>query len=403
MKKSVTLILAAVTAFICVYAIRYLDKPVETTLARVTEYEESTTADAFFVRKESVCSAGASGTFYTYASEGARVGKDRLIAAVYDGVVDAQSLQEIDNLNKKIAEIEDYDKNNNFSKDDSDSETRLKNLKNEILQAVDDNDMSRISKIKSSIKSVVSGEETTASTESIESLRSRKNTLEANLGRAKSDIYSDCSGVFSTNIDGLESEFTVDKLDSYTVEDFDSASKKITETTAKTTALSGEPVCKVIDNHVWYVFSKMKTENASKFEKGQVVTLRFDSIPGVEAEAKILRADAAAESDYSVVIFECEKYIEGIFSLRQSSMEIISKEYSGFRIPISAVRVKDGQQGVMVRYGINEVFKPCKVIYTDSDNDTVIINAITEGVTNPLEQFDKIVVGEKTDTPTAAG
>ena len=51
----------------------------------------------------------------------------------------------------------------------------------------------------------------------------------------------------------------------------------------------------------------------------------------------------------------------------------------------------------MVKYGVNEIFKPCKVIFTDSSNDTVIINAVTDGVTNPLEQFDKIVVGEKAE------
>ena len=97
------------------------------------------------------------------------------------------------------------------------------------------------------------------------------------------------------------------------------------------------------------------------------------------------------------MILECKKYIEGIFSVRQSTVEIISQQYKGFEIPIYAVRVKDGQQGVMVQYGINEIFKPCKVIFTNKDNDTVIIESVTENVRNPLEQYDKIVLGEKAD------
>lgn len=137
MKKSIIIIIIAVVTVICVYAAKYLDKPVETVSARVTEYEESTTADAYLVREESVYTAEKSGTFYTYESEGARVGKNRLIATVYDGIVDSQSLQEINNLNKKIAEIEEYEKNNGFMKDNSDSETRLKNLKNEIISAAE--------------------------------------------------------------------------------------------------------------------------------------------------------------------------------------------------------------------------------------------------------------------------
>lgn len=395
MKKSIVLIITAVFVFVCVYAVRYLDKPVETVSARMTEYEESTTADAYFVRDESVYTASASGTFYTYENEGARVGKNRLIAAVYDGIVDPQSLQEINNLNLKIAEQTEYEKNNGFLTDDSDSETRLKNLKNEIVEAAQVKDASQISRIKNSIKSIVSGDYSAETGENTEELKKRKDTLEASLGKSKSDIYSDCSGVFSTIIDGLEGELTPDRLDEYGVEEFDAAAEKLGEVSAKTTVLSGESVCKVIDNHIWYVMAKLKTENASMFEKGQNVVLRFDSIPGVEAQAKVRRIASEENSEYSLVVFECEKYIEGIFSVRQSSVEIVAEEYSGFRIPISALRVKDGTQGVMVMYGVNEIFKPCKVVFTDRSNDTVIINAITDGVTNPLEQFDKIVIGEK--------
>lgn len=393
MKKSIVITVIAVITVVCVYAAKYLDKPVATTIARVTEYEESTTAEAYLVREESVYTAEKSGTFYTYEDEGARVGKNRLIATVYDGIVNSQSLQEINNLNKKISEIEEYDKNNSFLKDNSDSETRLKNLKDEIVNAASDMDASQMSKIKSSIKEIVSGVGSEASGESTQELTRRKSELEASLGKAKSDIYSDCSGVFSTIIDGMEGELTVDKLDSYTLEDFDAIAAKNIEAAAKLTVLSGDAVCKVTDNHVWYVMAK--TENTLNLKKGQSVILRFDSIPGVEAEAKVLRIASEEGEQNSLIIFECEKYIEGIFSIRQSSIEIVAKSYSGYRIPISALRVKDGVQGVMVKYGVNEIFKPCKVIFTDNENDTVIINAITEGVTNPLEQFDKIIVGEK--------
>lgn len=397
MKKSIIIIIIAVVTVICVYAAKYLDKPVETVSARVTEYEESTTADAYLVREESVYTAEKSGTFYTYESEGARVGKNRLIATVYDGIVDSQSLQEINNLNKKIAEIEEYEKNNGFMKDNSDSETRLKNLKNEIISAAEKKDVSQMSKIKSGIKEIVSGVETETASESAEELQRRKNTAEAGLGKSKADIYSDCSGVFSTIIDGLENELTVDGLDGYTLEDFDALAEKDIETSAKSTVLSGEAVCKVTDNHTWYVMAK--TDNSLNLKKDQTVILRFDSIPGVEAEANVLRVAANDESGESLVIFECEKYIEGIFSLRQSSIEIVAKSYSGYKIPISALRVKeDGTQGVMVKYGVNEIFKPCEVIFTNKTDDTVIINAVTDGVANPLEQFDKIVIGEKTET-----
>ena len=397
MKKSVVFIIAGVILVLGVYVARYLDAPVETRIAQVTEYEESVTGDAYLIRDESVYQAGASGTFYAYAQEGARVGKDRLIAAVYNGVVDEQVLQELNNLDKKIAELEEYSKKDTFVADEADSENRLKNLKNQIIEAAADNNPSEVAKIKGSIKSIISGAADDGVQNDVEQLKSQKSAAEAQLGHSKVDIYSDCSGVFSTHIDGLEEVLTADKINDYTTADFDSAAEKIAVQPEKSAALDGEPICKVIDNHVWYVMVKLPADKLADFKKGQDVTLRFDSVPGVEAGASIVHITVDDGAENRVVILECKKYIEGIFSVRQSTVEIISQQYKGFEIPIYAVRVKDGQQGVMVQYGINEIFKPCKVIFTNKDNDTVIIESVTENVRNPLEQYDKIVLGEKAD------
>lgn len=396
MKKSVVFIIAAVVFVLGVYVVRYLDAPVETKIARMIEHEESFAGEAYFVRKESVYQAQSSGTFYPYTQEGARVGKDRLIAVVYNGVVDNQTLQELNNLDKKIAEIEEYNKNNVFVLDESDSENRLKNLKNGIIEAVINREPSKISKIKNDIKRITSGEQADNTAAEIEDLKNQKKTIESRLGRSKSDIHSDSSGVFSTNIDGLESILTVDKIEEYTVEDFNSLSEQQTEAQSKSAALQGEPVCKVIDNHTWYAMVRVPAQKLATYEKGQIFNLRFDSIPGVEAEAKLIQISHREEEADAIAIFACEQYIEGIFSIRQSSVEVIAKQYRGFEIPISAVRVKNGQQGVMVQYGINEIFKPCNVIYTNKEHNTVIIEPITEDVKNPLAQYDKIVLGEKT-------
>lgn len=397
MKKSVIFIIAGVFLVIGVYIARYLDTPVETCLARTTEYEESVTGEAYLVRRESVYNAGASGTFYTYAQEGARVGKDRLIATVYNGIVDSQILQELNNLDKKIAELEEYSRNDIFVTDASDSENRLKNLKNQIIEAAENNEPAAVAKIKNNIKSITAGEKTSDVQAEIDALNNQKNSIESQLGRSKADIYSDSSGVFSTNIDGLENVLTVDKIDEYTTADFDAAGEKLMQQAGRAAALDGEPICKVIDNHVWYVMVKLPKEKLESFEEGQKVTLRFDSVPGVEAEASLVNISEEQDQADAVAMFECEKYIEGIFSVRKSTVEVIAKQYRGFEIPVYAVRVKDGQQGVMVQYGVNEIFKPCKVIFKNKENDMVIIEPVTQDVRNPLEQYDKIIIGEKAE------
>ncbi len=395
MKKSIIFIIIGMIAVIGVYVSRYLDTPVETRIARYTEHEESFEGDSYLVREESVYAAGASGTFYSYAEEGTRVGKNRLLATVYDGVVNPHTLQELDNIQKKLEEFEDMNKNDIFIVDSSNAENRLKNLKNQIIEAAQKNNPAEIVKAKNSIKSIVSGEATEDNQKEKENLLKRKADIEAELGNSKEDIYSSNSGVYSTNIDELEGYFFPDKISEYTVADFDAAAELIKNSTGKITTLSGENVCKVIDNHVWYVLVKAESEKIFEYKKGQKVMVRFDSIPGVETEAEIV--SVSSEEEKSIIALKCEKYVEGIFSIRRSNVEVISKQYRGFEIPIYAVRVKDGVQGVMVQYGVNEVFKPCEVIYTDKDEGTVIIKPVTEGITNPLEQYDRIVIGEKAE------
>lgn len=398
MKKSIIFIVSAVILVIGVYIYRYLDSPVETRVAQMTEHEEIVEGDAYFVRKESVYNAEASGTFYAYAREGARVGKNRLVAAVYNTIVDTQMLRELNNLDKKITELEDYSRNNNFVADEANSESRLKNLKNQIISSAAAGDPSAIYNIKKDIKSIVSGETVTNDNEDIELLKRQKSSIEAKLGYSKKDIYSDCSGVFSANIDGLENILTIDKLEEYTVADFDSAAEHYVEPVSRIAALGGESVCKVIDNHTWYVMAKVSAGDAEKLKDNKNVDLRFESIPGVETSATLVHISNDENAEYALAIFECEQYVEGIFSIRSSHVEIILEQYRGFEIPMFALRVKDGQQGVMVQYGVNEIFKPCKVIFTDKDREVIIIEPVTENIRNPLEQFDKIVIGEKKKT-----
>lgn len=397
MKKSVIFIIVSVILVIGVYITRYINSPVETCVARISEYEKVVSGEALFVRKENVYNAGTSGTFYTYAEEGARVGKDRLLATVYDGVVDNQLLQEINNLDKKISDYRDYAKESYFSGDTANVEGRLKNFKDKIIDAREKGEPSEIVRIKNNMKSIISGSEPADIQSEIDILLRQKKSLENKLGYSKKNIYSDCSGVFSSHIDGLEGMLTVEKLNKYSVQDFLDASDGTEDKhVTKDGALEGDAVCKVIDNHVWYILAKVDAEYISEMKKGIKAELRFGNIPGVEASAKLIHI-SEPEEDSAVLVFECENYIEGVFSIRSTDIEIILEQYRGYEIPIYAVRVKDSKQGVMVQYGINEVFKPCKIIYTDREKDTVIISPITENVSNPLEEYDKIVIGEKVE------
>ena len=69
----------------------------------------------------------------------------------------------------------------------------------------------------------------------------------------------------------------------------------------------------------------------------------------------------------TVVVFSCDEMNENLSDFRIEEVEIITDEYSGFRISNSAIRTVDGEQGVYIVRGNLMGFRKIKIVYTNSD------------------------------------
>lgn len=392
MKKSILLVLISAFCFCVFYGIRYMENPVATQTAITEVFEQKIDTVGYIVRSEQVYNAPASGTVYHYVQEGTKVSRNSPLSTVYTGEISEATLQELNNINKKIAEIEASGKMDSFSSAGYSNEEDIENIKNKIIEASRNDDIEKISEYKAQINSVITGDSKKTNISNLEELKARKWQLETSINSAKRDIYSQMAGVFSKNVDGLEEVLTPSAVLKYKLEDYLNLAdiveeKKNTESNA---------VCKVVNNYTWYVVMAIDRSTAEELKIGRKVKVRFDEIPGIEADAVISyisTEDTGVKK--SVVVVKCEQYKEGVFSLRHSGASLILKSYEGYRIPVSAIRVsEDGEKGVLVRNGGTQVFKPCNVIYTDTANQTVIITPVT-GAKNLLIDYDNIVIGEK--------
>ncbi|MBE7044244.1 MAG: hypothetical protein E7397_01840 [Ruminococcaceae bacterium] len=393
--KSVLAILLIVIGVVIFYGVRYASSPVEVMSARMMQYEETVSGEAYFVWNERVYQAPSAGTAYHSTDEGARVGKNRIISSVYQGEVSEQILQELANINKKIEKLHSRQQSMSLYVDEYTAENRLENLRREIIKTVRSGNVSEIAEYKEEIKSVISGEGNISVAEEIEALKRDKYLAEQKIGQTKTDIYSDCSGVYSKNVDGLESQLQVERLSEYTTADF-YALPVVNKEPAKTVVSSGDAVCKVIDNHIWYAMMLVERDKLDHVRDRKTVQVRFERVPGVEVTAKILRIWEDDSDSNALVILQCEQYADGIFSLRQSGVELILEQYQGFSVPISAIRVNDDtkEKGVQVKRGASEIFKPCEIVYTNKENETLIIQP-AKGAKRVLESYDQIILGER--------
>jgi len=392
MKKSIFLVLISVFCFCAFYGIRYMENPVATQPAIAEVYEQKVDTVGYIARSEQVYDAPVSGTVYHYVQEGTKVARNSPLSTVYTGEISEATLQELNNINKKIYEIESGGSKGVLSSSGFSSEEDIENIRKNILKAAKDGDLEKIGEYKAQINAIVTGDSKYVQTGNIYDLKSRKWQLEASIKSGKRDIYSQMSGVFSKNVDGLEDVLTPSAVLKYSLEDY----LNLAEVVKEQEGTDQEAVCKVVNNYTWYVVTAVDSEVARELKIGRKVQVRFDEIPGIEADAVVeyISSESSAVGR-NVVVVKCEQYQEGVFSLRHSGVELILKSYEGYRIPISAIRINEkGEKGVIVRNGNSQVFKPCSVVYTDTAAQNVIINSAS-GTGNLIREYDNIVVGEK--------
>lgn len=394
MKKSIAVILIGVICFCIFYGIRYVENPVETQTAIQEVYENKIDTSGYIVRTEQVYNAPASGMVYHYIQEGTRVGMGRVLSTVYTGDVSEETLQELNSINQKIAELENEGEGTAYTTGGTNSEEDIENIKNNIISAKASRKIEKIGTYKAIINGIITGDNKSAPTVSLDELRTRKNNIEQSLRSSKNDIYSQISGVFSKNVDGLEAVLTPKSIMSYKLSDYKGLKETAKEQSSA--ASSGQPVCKVVNNHEWYALTTVTNEEAAQLKVGKSVKMRFGYLPGVTANGSIAYISSEdSNTDKNVVVVKFEEYREGVFSIRYTDMELILESYEGFKIPVSALRVtEDGQKGVLVKNAGSQVIKPCNVIYSDTVRQTVIITPVT-GENNLLREYDSIVIGEK--------
>lgn len=394
MKKSIYFILIGVIGFCIFYGIRYAENPVETMSAVSEVYENKINTKGYVVKSEQIYTAPVSGDVYHYIKEGTRVSRNRVLSTVYTGNVSEETLQELNNINIKIAELQNENTDSAYMAGGMNSEEDIENIKNGIIKAKNSRNIKKIANYKAQINAIVTGDSKSVDATDIDQLIAKKNQIEASLLSVKNDIYSGMSGIFSKNVDSLEEILTPQNVMSYKVADFYGIANAAKEN--MTTAASGQPICKVVNNHTWYVMLTVERSVADSLKVGRGVNVRFGELPGVTASGSISYISTEdSATDENVVVIKCEEYCEGVYSLRFSQMELILESYEGYRIPISAIRVTDsGDRGVLVKSAGSQIFKPCKIVYTDTLGSTVIVSPAGGG-NNMLREYDNIVVGEK--------
>ena len=179
----------------------------------------------------------------------------------------------------------------------------------------------------------------------IADLQNRRVQLTASLTNISDTVYAPSSGYFYSETDGYETVFNSSLCDTLTVGSF----KKLTET--KPVDYGDTAVGKIATDYMWYIVCIVDTDAVSSFADNNSYKVVFPYSGDAEIPMTLVATDRDDEAGQTLLVFSTG-YVDPDFNfLRRQSVDIVAESYTGYRVPVSAVRIVDGREGVYILSG----------------------------------------------------
>lgn len=394
MKKFFIVVFCISVFAILGYGIKYAVTPVNTQVLEHITQENAINTNGFIIRDEWVMYSRSAGTVYNTVSEGERVSKDSVIGTLFYGEVSSDKIKELAVVDNKIKSARGSNDEQVFSTMDSTNvENSIYERENDIVEAASENDIVSISKYKKDINSLRENNSLFVDN-GVQELETQKQQILDGINVTKDDINAQISGVFTTYVDGYETDLVPADIENYDVSYFSSLSQSPVLEKIEDRVDAGGAVCKIVNNHVWYVMMNIPVETMEDREEGDAVKLRFNNMAGAVVKGTI-NTVSEEENGRVVITVKCPTYLESAFSYRYVDVDLIFDSYEGYKIPVHAVRTEDDGKQKVIGVKDNKHYDCyCDILYTNTDGGYVIVES-TDDAENKLSQMDRIMVGER--------
>ena len=195
-------------------------------------------------------------------------------------------------------------------------------------------------------------------------IQERKN-YENQLNSGSEYIKAPMSGVVSYKVDGLEEVLTPDDFSSYNRSFFEGLNLKTGQTVATNTECG-----KVVNNYECYIATIIKKDQLHDIEQGDKLNLRLSN--GDEISSSVEYVMEQTDDDV-LVVFKISKDVEKLISNRKISFDIIFWQYSGYKVPNTAI-IKENDLAYVVRNRAGYLTRVLVKVEKENDSYSIIDN-----------------------------
>lgn len=360
-----TAILSLVVIWYIVYqATNGFSADVETMSAALSTERSTLTLEAYVMRQEKVLYSRRDGVVNPLYADGERVRSRSVVAQVYESG-SSEAGNRIMEIDEKISVLEASDISESITLSDTTTlDSSIAVLLNKMRYRIAVGDTSYALQKTNELltmlnkRSIIVTSDKNGYADLITRLKDEKESLTRTMSglSAGTDVVTSVAGYFYSEVDGYEELFSSSKITFMTLDEFDTLiHSKPDEFLLNNT--NGKGICKVVTTYKWYIACEITRDQLKNFGEGYTYTVIFPYSGDVELKMKLERILSESENDRIVLFFSSGSIQENFNFLRHQTVEIVDAEYTGYRVPVSSVRVVNGRQGVYTLTGNTIDFK----------------------------------------------
>lgn len=339
-------------AYILYHMFGNIDSEIETMTAEIVKGRETVTLEGYIMRSETVLFASNQGDVNYLYSDGTKVKKGAAVANVYaSGGENVRS--QIIEIDRKLDLLRSSNLGENITVSDTKAiDTQIAKLYSVIRDRIRSGDLEYALRKKDELlvllnKRRIIVQNVKSYDDKILSLSAERSGLTSQLTTITETVFTPISGYFYTWLDGYESVFNASKLKNLTLDEF----YALTEAEPAMTYTGGYGIGKLVSDYYWYVACPITTDKLRFFTTGAKYDVVFPYSSDTEIQMTLSKIIEQTDESRAVLVFGTGSIPENFNFLRKQTIHIVRDTYTGYRVPVSAVRIVDGKQGVYVLNG----------------------------------------------------
>lgn len=395
------LLFLVVLVYFGVQGWRYLDDPLVTTLAYPYQVEMTVELSGWVVRNEELLPDEGGGLLRVQRSEGERVSRGGVVAAVYADQASLDRQAEIDSLTSRLEQL-------HYAQNLAQEMETTQKLDSQISQSLlayrrylTADRFYDAGEEGNRLRALVTKRDYTGSgggdlSAQIQEAEDRIAALRSQATGSVRRITASKAGLYSREVDGYETVLTPSMLEDLTP-------SALAGLTADASAVS--QTGKLILGDTWYYAAVLPAETAAALEEQSGLRLRFAK--GVDRDLPVkLESVGPREQGQVVAVFRGDSYLRELTLLRQQRAQVVYGSSQGLRVPKEALRAlrtesdrgtgertAEEATGIYCVVGLNARFKPVEILYTG--DHYVLVRASTEDTNLRLRSGDEIIVSAR--------